>query len=87
MGRRDAEHVAGCVLGGGVGDALGASVEFMSLEQIRSRFGPDGLSDLAEARDRFGAFADDTSMMLLTTALLLRQQTPPAEALDVTARE
>ncbi len=28
----------GCLLGGAVGDALGAPVEFMSLAEIRRRF-------------------------------------------------
>ncbi|MEO5874763.1 MAG: ADP-ribosylglycohydrolase family protein, partial [Streptosporangiaceae bacterium] len=37
------ERVRGCVLDGAVGDALGAPVEFTSLAQIRSTYGPGGL--------------------------------------------
>mgnify|MGYP001432760701 CR=1 FL=1 len=62
MSRRDVEHFAGCLLGGAVGDALGAPVEFMSLGQIRSRFGPKGVADFAEAHGRVGAITDDRQM-------------------------
>ena len=36
------DRVAGCLLGGAVGDALGAPVEFPSLAEIRRRFGAGG---------------------------------------------
>ena len=39
------DAVAGCLLGGAVGDALGAIVEFDSIDEIRRRHGPDGLTD------------------------------------------
>lgn len=80
MSRRDAEHFAGCLLGGAVGDALGAPVEFMSLGQIRSRFGPDGLTDFAEAYGRIGAITDDTQMALFTAEGLLRGCSQQQEA-------
>jgi ADP-ribosylglycohydrolase len=39
-----ASRVHGCLLGGAVGDALGAQVEFRSGEEIRSAHGPtDGI--------------------------------------------
>ena len=72
MGRRDAEHFAGCLLGGGVGDALGAPVEFMSLAEIRQRLGPQGVTDFAEVYGRLGAITDDTQMTLFTAEGLLR---------------
>jgi ADP-ribosylglycohydrolase len=53
--RRTLSSFTGCLLGGAVGDALGAPVEFMSLEQIRSNFGNDGLKDYTEAYGRIGA--------------------------------
>ena len=40
---RYADRVLGCLLGGAVGDALGYAVEFLSLERIRERFGPEGI--------------------------------------------
>jgi ADP-ribosylglycohydrolase len=40
-------RVRGCLLGGAVGDALGAPVEFLSLGEIRERYGPDGVTEPA----------------------------------------
>jgi ADP-ribosylglycohydrolase len=62
----------GCLLGGAVGDALGAPVEFMSLAEIRERFGPAGVVDYTTAFDRQGAITDDTQMTLYTAEALLR---------------
>jgi ADP-ribosyl-[dinitrogen reductase] hydrolase len=63
------DAVAGCLLGGAVGDALGAVVEFDSLDEIRRRYGPDGLNDFpAEA----GPITDDTQMTLFTAEGLIR---------------
>lgn len=45
-------------------DALGAPVDFMSLEQIRQPFGDEGIRDYASAYGRLGAITDDTQMML-----------------------
>lgn len=62
----------GCLLGGAVGDALGAAIEFDSLDQIRERFGEAGLTDHALAYGRFGAITDDTQMTLFTAEGLIR---------------
>ena len=62
----------GCLLGGAVGDALGAPVEFMSLAEIRERFGSAGVVDFTTAFDRQGAITDDTQMALFTAEGLLR---------------
>jgi ADP-ribosylglycohydrolase len=67
-----ASRIRGSLLGGAVGDALGAPVEFMSLAQIRDRYGPDGIQDLDEAYGRVGAITDDTQMALFTAEGLLR---------------
>jgi len=83
MGRRDTEHFAGCLLGGAVGDALGAPVEFMSLAQIHRRFGPHGATDFAEAYGRRGATTDDTQMTLFTAEGLLRSAASHAGAASV----
>lgn len=68
----EASRVLGCLLGGAVGDALGAPVEFLNLEQIRGRFGADGIVDFSEAYGRVGAVTDDTQMTLFTVEGLLR---------------
>ena len=39
----------GCLLGGAVGDALGAPVEFLSLAQIEQQFGPAGIQEYVPA--------------------------------------
>jgi len=62
----------GCLLGGAVGDALGAPVEFMSRAEILHQFGPKGISDYAPAYGRLGAITDDTQMTLFTAEGLLR---------------
>jgi len=61
----------GCLLGGAVGDALGAPVEFMSAASIRHRFGPTGIQEFVPAFGKLGAITDDTQMTLFTAEGLL----------------
>ena len=42
--------IAGCLLGGAIGDALGAPVEFWTLEKIRSQCGETGVRKFLPAR-------------------------------------
>ncbi len=63
-----------CLLGGAIGDALGAAVEFMSRDEIIDRFGPAGITDFAEAYAGRGKITDDTQMTLFTAEGLLRGQ-------------
>jgi ADP-ribosyl-[dinitrogen reductase] hydrolase len=65
-------RIRGCLLGGAVGDAIGAPVEFLSLQQIQRRFGTDGIRDYAPAYGRRGAITDATQMTLFTAEGLLR---------------
>lgn len=58
-------RIHGCLLGGALGDSLGYAVEFDSIETIRQRFGPGGLTDFA-ALDGGSHFSDDTQMTLYT---------------------
>jgi len=64
-------RIRGCLLGGAIGDALGAPVEFMSAAEIRRTFGPGGIGDYSEAYGRRGAITDDTQMTLFTAEGLL----------------
>lgn len=66
------ECFRGCLLGGAVGDALGAPVEFMSRTAILKRFGEAGIRDLVPAYGRVGAITDDTQMALFTAEGMLR---------------
>ena len=67
-----ASRFRGSLLGGAVGDALGAPVEFMSLREIQSQFGPDGIRDFHPDFGRYGSITDDTQMTLFTAEGLLR---------------
>lgn len=62
----------GCLLGGAVGDALGAPVEFLRYTEIRERFGPSGITAYPPAYGRLGAITDDTQMTLFTAEGLIR---------------
>jgi len=65
------ERMAGCMLGGAVGDAMGAPVEFMGLDEIRGRFGLSGVTRYETAYGRKGAITDDTQMSLFTAEGLI----------------
>lgn len=66
------DRIKGCLLGGAVGDALGAPVEFLGWAEIETRYGPNGITDFSPAYGRIGAATDDTQMMLFTAEGLLR---------------
>lgn len=68
----DAQRVRGCLLGGGVGDALGYAIEFDSLEAIRDKYGEQGLDDFVDAHRPGGSISDDTQMTLFTLEGLIR---------------
>ena len=62
----------GCLLGGAVGDALGAPVEFLKRSDILRRFGPKGITRYAPAYGGLGTITDDTQMTLFTAEGLIR---------------
>lgn len=66
------DRFRGCLLGGAAGDALGAPVEFLSLAQIRTKFGPAGIREFSPAYGRLGAITDDTQMTLFTAEGMIR---------------
>src|SRR6266702_2377655 len=61
----------GCLLGGAVGDALGAPVEFLDLDEIVRAYGEAGIRDYAPAYGKLGAITDDTQMTLFTAEAVL----------------
>lgn len=65
----------GSLLGGAVGDALGAPVEFSSKSEIIKRFGTEGIRDFVSAYRKVGAITDDTQMTLFTAEGCLRAVT------------
>lgn len=62
----------GCLLGGAVGDALGAPVEFMTRAEILRQHGPGGITAYAPGHAGAGTITDDTQMTLFTAEGLLR---------------
>lgn len=70
--RVDARQARACLLGGAIGDALGAPVEFLKLVDIRRDYGPLGITAFDEAYGVRGAITDDTQMTLFTAEGLLR---------------
>jgi ADP-ribosylglycohydrolase len=66
------DRFIGCLLGGAVGDALGAPVEFLSRSEILHRFGPEGITAYVPAYGGLGTITDDTQMTLFTAEGLLR---------------
>ncbi len=57
--------IAGCLLGGALGDALGYEVEFDEWDEIRKRFGEKGIRRPELHKNR-AVFSDDTQMTLFT---------------------
>jgi ADP-ribosylglycohydrolase len=66
------DRVKGSFLGGAVGDALGAGIEFLNLDEIRRRFGLFGVQDFVPVYGRQGAITDDTQMTLFTAEGVMR---------------
>ena len=63
----------GCLLGLAIGDALGAPVEFLRLQEIKMRYGKDGITDFNEWRGfKPGSYTDDTQMSLATAVGCIR---------------
>jgi ADP-ribosylglycohydrolase len=86
MSRLDFSHVSGCLLGGAIGDALGAPVEFSSLADIRRQLGPAGVTGFTALNSQeLAEFTDDTQMTLFTAEGLLisrlRTTSSPTEAI------
>jgi ADP-ribosyl-[dinitrogen reductase] hydrolase len=71
-GKPDQDLYVGCLIGGAVGDALGAPVEFLSGAEIASRFGSGGIQDYVPVFGKIGAVTDDTQMTLFTAEGVVR---------------
>lgn len=64
--RKALHFIQGCLLGGAVGDAMGAPVEFDSLDRILVKYDEGGIDGYSPAYGRKGAITDDTQMTLFT---------------------
>lgn len=59
-------RVRGCLLGGAIGDALGAPVEFWPATRIFAEYGEGGVRDYRDGAWPAGSVTDDTQMTLFT---------------------
>jgi ADP-ribosylglycohydrolase len=67
------DRFEGAVVGLAVGDALGFPVEFIGSDEIRRRYGPQGITDFVPPRSHpLGTYTDDTQMSLAVSRGLLR---------------
>lgn len=66
------ERYQGCLLGGSIGDALGAPIEFSRRSEILKKYGPRGLTEMTPAYGKLGAITDDTQMTLFTAEGAMR---------------
>lgn len=73
--RKTKEFYRGCLIGGALGDSLGWTVEFMTLEDIRAEYGNNGINKLVIGRKGRAEVTDDTQMTLFTAEGLLRAET------------
>ncbi len=72
--KRDKDHFRGCLLGGAVGDALGWPVEFLRMNEIKKKYGEEGITDLVEGVNGKAQITDDTQMTLFTAEGILRAE-------------
>jgi ADP-ribosylglycohydrolase len=84
------ERLAGAVLGAAVGDAMGHPTEFLSMNAIRDRYGPDGVRsfELYWDRDgrRYAPYTDDTQMAECVLRALLAERDDLDKAMREMAR-
>ncbi|MDT7782794.1 MAG: hypothetical protein QOF58_1213 [Pseudonocardiales bacterium] len=64
----DTGKLRGCLIGGAIGDALGANTENLPMEVVYERHGPQGITDLPDEP----AITDDTQMTLFTFEAMIR---------------
>ena len=69
---KDKNYFVACMLGGAIGDALGAPIEFWQQSEIFDKYGKNGASEFVEFGNGLGEFTDDTQMSLFTAEALLR---------------
>lgn len=67
-------RVRGCLLGGAIGDALGAGVSTLTLDEIRAAYGAGAVNDFVPAFGRRGAVTASTQLTLFTVDGLIRAQ-------------
>jgi len=78
-------RMTGSLLGGAVGDALGAPAAMLPLEEIHRRYGTSGIAGYEAVYGRRGAVTDNTRMALFTAEGLILSKVRPEYALGESA--
>lgn len=74
--KRSFPYYYGAMIGGAIGDALGAPVEFMKWSQIESIMGPEGVKDfIIPPGQKYAFVTDDTQLTMFTAEGLIRSAT------------
>jgi len=74
----DLDKARGLIFGLSIGDALGYPTEFMSLNQIKAKFGPEGIQDSPKYP---ALFSDDTQMSIAVAEALIKAGGQDLEAI------
>lgn len=70
------DRIRGCLIGGAAGDALGYPVEFMTYDEIRKRYGANGICGYSlDFEEGLAIVSDDTQMTLFTANGILSGKT------------
>lgn len=70
--KRNEDYFRGCLIGGAIGDALGAPVEFLRHAEIERRYGRGGIRELEPGPSGKAKITDDTQMTIFTAEGILR---------------
>ena len=65
--RRRISRIKGCLFGGAFGDSLGYPVEFLSLDEIKTKYGRGGINYFSFSNSK-ALISDDTQMTLFTAS-------------------
>lgn len=71
--KRNLMHYYGCLVGGAIGDAWGAPVEFLDYQTIVEEYGEEGVKETHYTKTKgLALISDDTQMSMFTAEGLLR---------------
>ena len=73
----------GMIFGLAIGDALGRPTEFLSLKDIKSKYGTDGIQNLLEP----ALYTDDTQMTIAITEALIKAGDQDLESIMEAVKE
>lgn len=79
----DLKKAKGMIYGLAIGDALGMPTEFLSLEEIKSKYGNKGIQDLPSP----ALFTDDTQMSIAVAESLIKSGKKDIESIMATVKE